>query len=146
VSPPPPETPSVDAVAHGRRYLQIALVFLIATDIAVTVAYVVRLGPGRLPQQVVRLMLWLLIAFFILKGKGWARWLLVVLLLGGLMALLPTLTRPNAFAPGERLGTALMAAMYAGYGVVARGLIWSDSVRAFFHAHRKPVAPSDHAT
>lgn len=130
------EQPDPLQVANGRRYLLVALSFLALTSLAVTATYLVRIGPGQLPQQLTRLALLLALGYFVLRGQPWARWVLLLLLLGGLWVAIPVLTRDGAFARDNLAGTLALLTMYVGYGVVARGLLYSESVRAFFRFHK----------
>ena len=124
-------------IAAGRRYLLVALGFLALTSIVVSIAYVMRIGPVRLPQQVGRLVILLALGYFVLRGRAWARWVLLACLLGGLWVAFPLFTRPGAFSRASLSATLPLLVMYLGYGVIARGLMYSESVRAFFRAHRR---------
>ena len=125
----------------GWRYVLAAAGLLVAADLAVLAGYVARIGTDRLPQQLVRLLILLGLCWALLRGRQWARWLTVALLLGGLWVGIGVLGRPGAFARPNLPGTLAMLALYLCYGVVARGLIWSASVRAFFRARRPGGAP-----
>jgi hypothetical protein len=134
------EDTAIDAaqVARGRSYLLVAVGFLVFASVVTIIVYIVRLGPGQITQQLGRLAVTLVLGFFLLQGRAWARWLLLAFLLAGLWVALGIILRPGAFA-GEHLTVTLpLLVMYVGYAVIARGLIYSDDVRAFFRAHRRP--------
>lgn len=128
-------------VAAGRRYLQWALAFLVLASVTVTALYVVRIGFGNFPQQVVRLVLLLVIGHFLLRGRAWARWLLLALLLWGVWVSLPIVLQTDTYRPENLPARLPLLVMFVGYVFVVRGLMYSRSVQAFFRAHREPSAP-----
>jgi hypothetical protein len=91
----------------------------------------------------VRLSLLALLGAMLLQGRAWARWLTVALLIAGMYLAFPTFLRPGAWSRDGLLATVPLLALYIGYFVIARGLVWSTSVRAFFRAHRKRPAGGD---
>jgi hypothetical protein len=125
----------------GRRYVLAAVALLVTVDLVVLVGYLARIGTDRLPQQLVRLLLLLGLCWALLRGRQWARWLTVVLLFGGLWVGMGVLGQPGAFGRERLPGTLGMLTLYVGYGIVARGLIWSASVRAFFRNRRADDPP-----
>ena len=135
--------PDPELVAHGRRHLRAALAFLIVTSVATAVVYLYRLGPDQIRQQVVSLCLLVLLGTFLLHGRAWARWVLLAILLVSLWIGFPVLTRPGAWSLHGLQGTIPVLVMYTGYAVIALGLVWSKSVRAFFRAHRRPPAAAE---
>lgn len=134
---PSPANP--EQVAAGRRFVEIAATFLVAASIATVAFHLVRLGPAKLPQQVVRLLLTAGLAYALLQGRAWARWVTIVLC---------ALAFGGASVPLGRVGfrtlpvlpSLVLLGLALAYGIVARGLIYSRSVRAFFAAAR--AAPS----
>lgn len=133
------------AVRLGRRHLQVAVACLVAVDLLTTANYVARVGTERLFQQGGRLVLLLILAYFLLQGKAWARWLFVLLLLGGFLVVLVSLVRLGPSARMNVAGGAFLFAMCATYGIIGGALIFSRNVRAFFRAHRNAQAFSSHA-
>jgi len=134
VAPESPARPG-GAALDGRKYVLIGAAYLIVADVAVTVAYAWRMGFDRLGQQTVRLTLLCALAAFLLQGRGWARWV-TVLLLAAVWAGFPFLVRDGAWTRQGLPATLPILALYTGYVIVLRGLLYSSSVRAFFAAHR----------
>jgi hypothetical protein len=119
--------------AHiGRRYVLAAVIALVLTELAVTGAYVARLGTGQLPQQTIRFILVLGLGYALLKRKSWARWVTVVLLLIACWILTKPLLTRGAFAGDRLLRTLPLLALFVGYGIIVRGFIYSQSVWAYF--------------
>jgi hypothetical protein len=116
----------------GRRYVLAVALLLALTEIAITAAYVVRIGTDRLPQRVVRFLLLLGLAYALLRRHQWARWVTVILLLLGAWALTGPLLASGAFSGDQLWGSLALLALFVGYGVIVRGLLFSTSVRAFF--------------
>ena len=130
-------TPDDDAlVAQGRIYIQIAAGVLLLTSILTVVAYVIRLGTGQLPVQLVRIVLTAGLGYALIRGKRWARWLTVLLMLAGMYLVVPAFWVDGAFQSPKLPGTLLLLGLFVAYGVIGRGLLYSESVRAFFRAHR----------
>ena len=120
----------------GRRQLQVAVAFLIAIDLLTTANYVARVGTERLFQQGSRLVVLLFLAYFLLQGKAWARWVFTILLLMGFLVVVASVIRLGGFQRVGVAGGALVLAMCAAYGIIAWQLLFAKNVRAFFHAHR----------
>lgn len=131
----------LEPVRQGRQLLMIAVAFLLASSLVTIVVYVTRIGPDRLPQQAARLVLTALLGYSLLQGRAWARWVLVALLAIALFAVVPFFLAPGTFAPDQLASTLPLLVLYLGYAVIVRGLLYSESVRAFFRAHRDPAAP-----
>ena len=130
---------AVPSPEAGRRYVLAALLLLALTELAITAAYVVRIGTDRLPQQIVRFLLVLGLGYALLRRQQWARWLTVVLLLLGAWMLTGPLLASGSFS-GERLpGSLVLLALFVGYGLIIRGFLFSNSVRAFFAS--RPIEP-----
>jgi hypothetical protein len=139
--------PDPELVRHGRQYIWIAIGFLAVTSVAVSAFYIYRIGLDRayLNRLMIRWSLLALLAAFLLQGRAWARWLTVVLMIVAMYLAFPLFLRPGAWRGTELLGTLSLLAIYIGYFSIARGLIYSRSVRAFFRAHRRRTpAPAGH--
>jgi hypothetical protein len=134
-------------VAQGLIYVRIAAAALLVTSIVTVVMYVVRLGTAQLPQQLVRIGLTAALGYALQRGHRWARWITVLLLFAGMTAVLGLFGDPEAFSRKKLPGTLGILAMFVTYGIIARGLLHSESVRAFFRAARASAvasSPSDH--
>jgi hypothetical protein len=133
-----------ELVARGERFVEIAAVFLVAVSLVGIGYYIARLGTGKLPQQAVRLLLTAGLAYALVRGKRWARWITVLLTVLTFVVVLPTVAR-SVFRDIPALESVGLLALLVGYGVIGRGLLYSRSVRAFFAArdpgHRSPVPP-----
>ena len=135
-------TPDAELVAQGRLYVRLAAALLVLLSVATTAVYVARLGTARLPQQGVRLLLTVGLAYALTQGRAWARWLTVLLLFLALFTLTPAFAEPGAFRPPRLGGTLVLLVMWVGYAMVGRLMLWSTSVRAFFRAQRAGRAGS----
>jgi hypothetical protein len=122
-------------VAQGERFVEIAATFLVAVSLVTIVFYVWRLGPGKLPVQLVRLALTGGLAYALARGQAWARWVTVALVVLTFVALLPPVAR-DLFRTTPVLESVGMLSVFIGYGIVGRGLLYSRSVRVFFAARR----------
>ena len=114
--------------------MRIAAATLLLMSISTVVTYVVRVGTGELPTQVARILLTAGLGYALTQGLSWARWLAVLSLLGGMFVVVPVFRAPDAFSGQKLTGTLVLLALFVTYGILARGLLYSDSVRAFFHA------------
>jgi hypothetical protein len=123
-----------EQVARGRRYVQLAATAFVALSLLSIAVYVARLGAGWLSQQAVRLALTVALAIGLVRGQAWARWLTLAACVLGLAAAMPAFAG-DAFTEPRLPGTLALLAMFVAYGFIARGLVWSESVRAFFRAH-----------
>lgn len=121
-------------VAQGRTYVRIAAGALLATSIASVLLFVARFGTVQLPQQIVRVALTAGLAHALTRGQRWARWVTVLLLFAGLFIVVPVFRDPDAFRGSRLAGTLVILAVWVTYGLIGRGLLYSASVRAFFHA------------
>ncbi len=129
---------SSESVRIGRYYVTAAVVALVVTELLVTGAYVARIGTERLPQQAIRFVLVVGLGYALLRGKMWARWVtLALLLLACWMLTAPILAR-GAFAGDQLWRTLPLLALFVGYGLIIRGFLYSQGVRAYFNRSRTP--------
>jgi hypothetical protein len=105
------------------------------------VFYLVRIGPDRLPQQLVRFALTLGLAYALIRGRQWARWLTSALLLLAVVALAPGVLTSAAFDGGRIGRTLVLLTMAALYTAVAGVLIWSPGVAEFFRSEGRTNRP-----
>lgn len=133
--PPQSDDDPATLAARGERFVEIAATFLVAVSIVGIVFYVSRRGTARLPVQLVRLVLTTGLAYALVRGHAWARWLTAGLMVLTFVALLPPVAR-ELFRTVPVLESLGLLAMFIGYGVIGRGLLYSRSVRAFFAARR----------
>lgn len=135
--------PDPELVRHGRQYIWIAIGFLALASVAVAAAYVYRYGldPAHLRRLGIRWSILALLGAFLLQGRAWARWVMVALMVIGLYTTFPAFMRPGAWSGGALPGTLAVLVVYIGYFAIARGLIYSKSVRAFFAEHRRRRSP-----
>jgi len=136
--------PDPELVRHGRQYIWIAIGFLAVTSVVASGFWIYRFGLDRayLSRLMIRWSLLALLGAMLLQGRAWARWLTVALLMVGMYTAVLIALRPGAWNRGEWPGTLFLLAMYTGYAIIARGLVYSTSVRAFFRAHRKRPRPA----
>jgi hypothetical protein len=101
-----------------------------------TVTFMIAQGTLRVPQQLTRLMLTVMLCIFLVRGASWARWTSAVLfLLGGLL---------SVGGAAKLLGTPGSAWLMLGFGAIylycAGVLLASRSVSAFFRHGQQPDA------
>jgi hypothetical protein len=135
--------PDPELVRHGRQYIWIAIGFLALASVAVAAVYVYRFGLDRahLSRLMIRWSILALLGAFLLQGRAWARWVMVALMVVAIYIAFPVFLRQGAWTGKALPGTLAMLVVYIGYFSIARGLIYSKSVRAFFAAHRRPPSP-----
>lgn len=96
--------------------------------------YILTVGGDKIPQQVFRRGLTMLLCFFLYQGQGWARWVMTGLFaLGSVYGLVTAFT---LFALGIAFGAIVMLVMsilYLGCGLT---LLLSSSVAAFLAYQR----------
>lgn len=137
-APEAPDTsPDAAQVAAGQRFVEIAATWLVAVSLAVSAFYIMRFGTASLPQHVGRFILTGSLAWALVRGKTWARWVTVVLAALAFMLAIVPIAR-GAFRTIPLLPSLLLLGIALGYGIVARGLLYSASVRAFFATRRRP--------
>ena len=123
---------TVASAEMGRRYVLAAVALLVAVELVVIAAHLAQVGTDRLPQQSIRVLLLLGLGVALLRRQVWARWLTVALLLWGAWILTRPILAPGAFSGDVVWRTLPLLALFVGYGVVVRGMIYSASVRAYF--------------
>lgn len=130
-----PDDDPATLVARGERFVEIAATFMVAASLVGIAFYISRRGFGRLPVQSVRFVLTLGLAYALVRGQVWARWVTIVFLVSGFALMVPPVARAifRTIPPLESVG---ITALFLGYGVIARGLLYSRSVRAFFVERR----------
>ncbi len=122
----PDRYPALDeSPARGRRRLTTYTLLVITISAVTITAYVVYIGPGKLPQQVVRFALTIGLMYWLWRGSTAARWVTIVLLgSGGVLASLIMMSdrAPMVF----RVVHALMTATYVPF---AAELVLPTAVR-----------------
>lgn len=118
-----------DVVQRGRTIVLCIIAFTISVSLFVVLMSALRVGFDKLPTQIVRILLTLLIARALYNGRRWARYLFALLYgLGGAAALFSI---PALIETAPPYAIAIMIAMGVGYGVSALTLIASPSVGRF---------------
>lgn len=122
-----------DRAEVGRRRLLKYMASWFAVSLGVFVTYLQVVGTDRLPQQIVRFILTVLLFWWVYRGSNVARWICIVLFWAGgaLMAMLvPSMFRLDALRGVSTLFDALVMLL------LARTLIWSPEVKLFLAAQR----------
>jgi hypothetical protein len=128
---------SLESVEPGRRLVVRVAAIGVASSIVTIVAFNVVLGSGRLPDQMVRFGLTLVLCFFLIRGHRWARWVSVALFaIAGVGSVVGALA-----LPGKSVGAIALFVMGAAYLYCSGVLLASGSVRAFFSTPQ-PSEPS----
>jgi hypothetical protein len=123
-----PSQTSTSLHQAGRKLVLRVAVVAVSLSILSIATFMIAEGATRLPQQLLRLTLTVLLCVYLVRGAPWARWTSAVLfLLGGLLSL----------GGGAKLletpGSAwVMISLGAIYLYCAGVLILSRSVSAFF--------------
>ena len=105
---------------------------MIALSLVTVLVYVSRIGTARLPQQGVRLLLTIGLAYALILGRRWARWLTVLLVFLGVLSAGQQIWSPEAFQPPRVWGTLILTVPALVYVWVGGLLLWSPDVSAFF--------------
>ena len=135
----PPEEEAT-LVTRGRTYVRIVAAAFVAISVLTVTVHVARFGPAKLPQQSVRVVLTLGLAYALTQGKAWARWTTLVLLFLGMFVVVPVFRDPRAFHMPQLPATLVVLALFVAYGIIGRTLLYSQSVRAFFRAAKQAGA------
>lgn len=107
-----------------------AVVALVGSSVLSIAFFVLRVGPTRIATQLVRLLLTIALAYFLLQGKAWARWLTVGLLGLAILVSLPSLW--SVLRSANLLGLAFLGGLTATYVIVVGILLFSPGVGAHF--------------
>jgi hypothetical protein len=121
-----------ELAARGAGLVRLAAWALIAMSVLTVLVYVVVVGPGKLSQQSVRLLLTVGLASALIRGFRWARWLAVLLVLLGCLTAVGQVLALSRSGVRPFLPIVVLAAMSSVYVWVGRLLLWSPEVSAFF--------------
>lgn len=105
----------------GRRHAVVIAWILVITEVVVDVGYFLGVGPDKVVQHAVRLVLLLLVVRALFAGHPWARWTLVVLLTLGL--LMGSFVIAEHFRAGNLAVGAVAALPMAAYAVAVMLLL-----------------------
>jgi hypothetical protein len=128
-APPPPREVSTASVTAGRKAALWVAGIMVGVDLAVLVGYAIRIGPDRLPYHAVRLVLTIGLCAFLVRGRVWARWLILILLAIGIWRAAGYVR--FVWREGGVAGGTLFTAMLVAYIAAARILLWSKDLRAY---------------
>jgi hypothetical protein len=107
---PPTSAPDPLQVSVGRRLVLTTLGLVVGLDLVTIGIFLVQSGGEGAATRVVRLLLTLLLSFWIWRGERWARWILVAYVALALMFIAPFLLTSDAYAPDRRAGTLVLLA------------------------------------
>jgi hypothetical protein len=141
----PTSTPDPLQVSVGRRLVITTLGLIIGLELVTLGVFLVQSGGEGAATRIVRLLLTLLLSFWIWRGERWARWILVAYVALALMFIAPFLLTADAYAPDRRAGTLVLLAFALLYLAIGRTFLWSESVHAFQAAQRIRYAPQNAA-
>ncbi|MGK2857693.1 MAG: hypothetical protein ACSLFQ_10855 [Thermoanaerobaculia bacterium] len=127
-------------IERGRSIVQLDIALCIGTSILTIMIYVMSLGPERLPTQIVRFLLTVVLCVFLYRGYSVARYLLIILL--GVTLGLMGLALPSVFAAGKPGVTVGILLMGLGYAFIMVTLARSESVKAFLDTQEESRNPS----
>ena len=139
----PTSTPDPLQVSVGRRLVITTLGLIIGLDLVTLGVFLVQSGGEGAATRIVRLLLTLLLSFWIWRGERWARWILVAYVALALMFIAPFLLTSDAYASDRRAGTLVLLAFALLYLAIGRTFLWSESVHAFQAAQRIRYARPD---
>lgn len=140
------ETADDAMVERGRRFVRIAAGALVVLELFTIALFIHRVGTDKLPQQGGRLVLTVILAVYLARGRPIARWITFAVSALAVLVVVPAFAG-DAFSMPKLPGTLGILVLFLTYGVIARGMIWSESVRAFFRAaktsHINAGAPNE---
>lgn len=112
---------------EGQRIVWIIAGVFLFNSAAAIIVYVVRLGPHKLDQQLVRFAITVALCAFLCRGHRWARWV---------TAVLAAIAGALRFVVGIKIGMTFLAIYFYGmtlaYSAIAGILVNSAAVRQFF--------------
>jgi hypothetical protein len=126
-------------VEKGRSVVVRVVAISIAISVLTIVTFNVTQGTGRLPQQLGRFSLTLILCLFLVRGHSWARLVSAALFI---FAAITGLLGSVALL-GKSLGAFALLAMAAAYLYCSWVLLASSAVRAFFATSKGAVAAPD---
>jgi hypothetical protein len=127
-------------IERGRKLLIINIALVLTISVATIAFYASNVGTGRLPTQVVRLLITIGLCWGLYRGSKVARYLMAVLLsLGFALALVGL---PAVLRSGNAGGILIVGSMVAAYFFVAATLFWSSSIVAFQNHQKDKSAVS----
>jgi len=107
-----------------------AALALVGSSVLSVAFFALRVGPTRIATQLMRLLLTIALAYFLVQGKTWARWLTVGLLGLGILVSLPSLW--SVLRSANLLGLAFLGGLTATYVIVVGILLFSPGIGAHF--------------
>ena len=119
-----------DQANTGRKIVITIIFATVGISLLVIITRNLLIGPQKLPQDVVRFIYTIVLAFFLYRGAGWARWVVVNLYgLGGIFGIVG--------------GMMLLATSRWALLLVVMGVIYflSAGVVLFSHAVKVFLAP-----
>lgn len=115
---------------HPSPWVVVAAVTLVAVAVFTIGFYLLLIGSAKLPGQLVRLSLTIALAYFLIQGRSWARWVTVCLLILAVLMTLPTLF--TTIASANMLGFTFLAGLTMTYLLVGGTLLFAPGVSAHF--------------
>ena len=121
-----------EQVDRGRKIVLAIIVATIAFSAFSIITFISTVGPQRLPFQVVRFFLTILLGVFLYRGAKWVYWVSVILFaFSGVTGLM------GAFLLGFTLMALGSVAMGIVYVLSAWVLVYSNNVRLFLEQQRR---------
>ncbi len=121
-----------EQVDRGRKIVLAIIVATIAFSAFSIITFISAVGPQRLPFQMVRFVLTVLLGVFLYRGTKWVYWVSVILFgFAGVKGLM------DAFLFGQTLMALGSVAMGIVYVLSAWVLVYSNNVRLFPEQQRR---------
>ena len=117
------------AIERGRRIARWLVGTVVAMGAFAMIASVIAVGSDRLVMTAVKLLVAIAVGLFLLEGKNWARWVLLVPLLADVWGFSGIVVR---LVRADEVGAALpFATMVLLDAMLAWALVWSRDLRVF---------------
>jgi len=118
--------------ARGKAFLLTVVVAIVILALLTVTFHVIAIGPTKLPQQLVRLLFTLAMCHYLYRGRAWAKWFTIVVLLIGSVSGVVT----GVPALGKSPLVLYLLFISSVYGLSAIALLFSSSISAFLQYQR----------
>ena len=117
------------SIARGRRAALLVFGIFAGLELSVLLGYLVRVGPDKLVQHIIRLGIAMLLGWALVRRHAWARWVILALLAFGFVSSAVPFFQVVRNGPPAAL--AVLAILWGGYLVMGGILIWSRDLRGY---------------
>ena len=121
----------------GRRAALAVFMILVGLEIVVLITYLLRVGPGKLLQHTVRLAIAAWLGWALVRGRAWARVVILILVALAVLVLGPSVG--VLWTTRQLTPAILLTGFLAAYVIAAGILLFSRELRDYLRAHKPTV-------